>query len=93
MLRELLALLSEGKTLSHENIAERLHTTPEAIAARLDFLHHAGYLRKVCAVKDCGKKCAGCPLSGAPQNGAILWETMNINKLNRRSIYGKAKQP
>jgi DNA-binding Lrp family transcriptional regulator len=76
MMRELLALLSEGETLSCENIAERLHTTPEAIAARLDFLHHAGYLRKICVVNDCGKKCAGCSLSGAPQNGAVLWEAV-----------------
>jgi DNA-binding Lrp family transcriptional regulator len=76
MLRELLALLSEGNTLSQYDIAERLHTTPEAIAARLDFLHRGGYLRKVCAVNDCGKKCAGCPLSGTPQNGAILWEAV-----------------
>jgi hypothetical protein len=36
MLRELLALLSEGNTLSQYDLAERLHTTPEAIAARLD---------------------------------------------------------
>jgi DNA-binding Lrp family transcriptional regulator len=77
MMRELLALLSEGKTLSHENIAERLHTTPEAIAARLDFLHHAGYLRKVCAVNDCGKKCAGCPLvNAAPPNVPAIWEAV-----------------
>jgi predicted ArsR family transcriptional regulator len=74
MMRELLALLSEGKTLSHENIAERLHTAPEAIAARLDFLHHAGYLRKICTPNDCGKKCTGCPGAGAPQNSAVLWE-------------------
>ncbi|MDR1533113.1 MAG: FeoC-like transcriptional regulator [Clostridiales bacterium] len=75
MLRELLALLSEGRTLSHENIAERLNTTPEAIAVRLEFLHRSGYLRKVCAVKDCGKKCAGCPLgSAAPGNISIIWE-------------------
>jgi DNA-binding Lrp family transcriptional regulator len=76
MLREMLALLQEGKTFSQYDLAERLHITPEAIAARLDFLHRAGCLRKVRAVKGCGKKCAACPLAGAPQNGAVLWEAV-----------------
>jgi DNA-binding Lrp family transcriptional regulator len=77
MLRELLALLSEGNTLSQYNLAERLHATPEAIAARLDFLHRSGYLRKACAVKNCGKKCAGCPIANAaPLNSPVLWEAV-----------------
>ncbi|MDR1147108.1 MAG: FeoC-like transcriptional regulator [Spirochaetaceae bacterium] len=77
MLRELLALLSEGKTFSYEDIAERLHTTPEAITARLDFLHRRGYLRKVCAVKHCGKRCAGCPIgNAAPLNVPAIWEAV-----------------
>jgi DNA-binding Lrp family transcriptional regulator len=76
MLRELLALLEEGKTLSQYDLAERLHITPEAIAVRLDFLHRSGYLRNACTVKNCGKKCAGCPLAGTPQNGAVLWEAV-----------------
>jgi predicted ArsR family transcriptional regulator len=80
MLRELLALLSEGDTLSQHKLAERLGTTPEAIAARLDFLHRAGYLRKVCAAgaaEGCGKKCAGCPTSNAaPGNAPVFWEAV-----------------
>ncbi|MDR3114523.1 MAG: FeoC-like transcriptional regulator [Treponema sp.] len=66
MMRELLALLREGKTFSQYDLAQRLNTTPQAIAARLDFLHHAGYLRNIRAVKDCGKQCAGCQ-SEAPR--------------------------
>jgi DNA-binding Lrp family transcriptional regulator len=82
MLRELLVLLSEGKTFSNENIAERLHTTPEVIEARLDFLHRSGYLRKVCAVKDYGKQCAGCKLACAgrnavPQNPFFILEAVD----------------
>jgi predicted ArsR family transcriptional regulator len=83
MLRELLALLSEGNTLSQHELAERLGTTPEAMAARLDFLHRAGYLRKVCAVDavdaaaGCGKKCAACPLgNAAPRNAPVIWEAV-----------------
>jgi DNA-binding Lrp family transcriptional regulator len=70
-------LLSEEKTLSQYDLAERLHTRPETVLASLDFLHRAGYLRKTCAVNDCGKKCAGCSGCGVPQNGAVLWELMN----------------
>jgi DNA-binding Lrp family transcriptional regulator len=77
MLRELLALLREGKTLSQYDLAERLNTTPQAIAARLDFLHRAGYLRKVCVVKNCGKQCAGCPIGSAvPGNVPAVWEAV-----------------
>jgi DNA-binding Lrp family transcriptional regulator len=77
MLRELLALLQEGKTLSQYDLAERLNTTPQVIAARLDFLNHAGYLRKACAVKDCGKQCAGCLIeNAAPLNVPAIWEAV-----------------
>jgi DNA-binding Lrp family transcriptional regulator len=74
MLQELAALLKEEKTFSQYELAERLNTTPELIAARLDFLHRAGYLRKICAAGDCGTKCAGCASGGTPKNGAVLWE-------------------
>jgi biotin operon repressor len=77
MLSEMLASLSDGKTLSQYDLTERLNTTPEAIAARLDFLHRAGYLRKVCTVKDCGRKCAGCPIANAaPLNVPAVWEAV-----------------
>jgi hypothetical protein len=49
-----------------------------SLTARLDFLHRLGYLRKVCAVKNCGKKCAGCPsANAAPLNSPVLWEAVN----------------
>jgi DNA-binding Lrp family transcriptional regulator len=77
MLREILASLSEGKTFSQYDLAERLHITPEAVAARLDFLHRGGYLRKACAAGDCGKKCAACPIgNAAPGNVSAVWEAV-----------------
>jgi predicted ArsR family transcriptional regulator len=77
MFAEILALLSEGKTFSQYDLAERLHITPEAVAARLDFLHHAGYLRNICAPKGCGKQCAGCPIGNAvPGNVPAIWEVV-----------------
>jgi DNA-binding Lrp family transcriptional regulator len=74
MLQELVALLREGKTFSQYDLAERLNTTPELIAARLDFLDRTGILRKICVVRDCGTKCAGCASEKMPHNGAVLWE-------------------
>jgi predicted ArsR family transcriptional regulator len=75
MCAKILALLSEGKTLSQYDLAKRLNTTTETVAARLDFLYHAGYLRKACAVKDCGKQCRGCPIANIALGGApIFWE-------------------
>ena len=78
MLSEILALMSEGKIFSQHELAERLHTTPEAVTARLDFMRRTGYLRKICTAKDCGKKCAGCMSESAEQgNFPILWEVTN----------------
>jgi DNA-binding Lrp family transcriptional regulator len=75
MLREILASLSEGKTLSQYDLAERLRTTPEAVAARIDFLRRAGYLRETCAAGNCGGKCAGCPMANAARgNPPAVWE-------------------
>jgi hypothetical protein len=78
MLSEILNSLSEGRTLSQHDLAARLNATPDAIAARLEFLHRAGYLRKVCAAEgDCGKKCAGCS-GGNAVSGAVpvIWEAV-----------------
>jgi predicted ArsR family transcriptional regulator len=78
MMRELLALLPEEKTLSQYDLAERLGTTPQAVAARLDFLCRAGYLRKVCVVENCGRQCAGCPTkNAAPLSSPAIWEVVN----------------
>jgi DNA-binding Lrp family transcriptional regulator len=77
MMRELLNLLSEGKTRTQYEMAEQFGATPERIAASIDFLHRAGYLRKVCAAGDCGKKCAGCVGGSAmPENYPAVWEVV-----------------
>jgi DNA-binding Lrp family transcriptional regulator len=74
MLREMLALLSEGKMVSQYDLADRLNATTETIAARLDFLHRAGYLRKICAVKNCSKSCHGCMGCGPETAPPVMWE-------------------
>jgi biotin operon repressor len=75
MRAEILALLSEGKTLSQYDLAKRLNTTTKTVAAHIDFLHRTGYLRKVCTVKNCGKQCAGCRIANAALGDApVVWE-------------------
>jgi DNA-binding Lrp family transcriptional regulator len=77
MLSEILASLSEGKTLSQYELAERLNTTPEIIADRVDFLQRVGYLRKACLVKNCGKKCARCPIGDVtPEDSLAVLEAV-----------------
>jgi DNA-binding Lrp family transcriptional regulator len=77
MCAEILALLLEEKTLSQYDLAERLNTTTETVSARIDFLYRAGYLRKICAVKNCGKQCAGCPIADTALGDApVVWEAV-----------------
>lgn len=56
-MEELLALLADGNSWSAETLAARLQTTGEEIKRQMEFLEHAGYLRRV---KSCESGCAGC---------------------------------
>jgi predicted ArsR family transcriptional regulator len=50
MVSALLDALREEKTFSQFELADRLHTTPEAVMAGLEFLKEGGYVRQqVCA--------------------------------------------
>lgn len=77
MVSALLDVLHEGKTFSQFELAERLHTTLETLGAEIDFLHRAGYIKRVCMPQTCGKKCAGCPVKeNALCHSFTLWETV-----------------
>ncbi|MDR1623040.1 MAG: FeoC-like transcriptional regulator [Synergistaceae bacterium] len=95
MLGKLLDLLAEGKTLSQYDLAERLNATPQAIAASLDFLNHAGYLRKVCPAKICcGKQCAACPfVSAALENPPALWEAVRMKEGREADFHAPRPYP
>jgi hypothetical protein len=74
MVSALFDALHEGKTFSQFDLAGRLHTTPEAVMAGLDFLKKSGYVRQVCVQGNCSKKCAGCAGGCAvPWNAFSFW--------------------
>jgi hypothetical protein len=80
MVTALLDALREGKTFSQFELADRFHTTPEAVMAGLEFLKRGGYVKQVCAQGDCSKKCAGCAGctggNAALRNSFSIWEAM-----------------
>lgn len=67
-MEELLSLLKDGHSRSVEMLAAELNTTTDDILRRMDFLEHAGLIRRVlntgkgCSAAGCSS-CSGC--SGA----------------------------
>ena len=80
MVTALLDALHEGKTFSRFELADRLHTTPEAVMAGLGFLKEGGYVRRFCTPGDCSRKRAARAGRGggnaAPGNSFSIWEAM-----------------
>jgi hypothetical protein len=77
MVSALLNALHEKKTFSQFELADRFHTTPEAVMAGLAFLKEGGYVRQVCAQAGCSKKCAACPGGNAAlRNSFSVWEVV-----------------
>ena len=80
MVTALLNALHEGKTFSQFELANRFHTTPEAVMAGLEVLKEGGYVRRFCTPGDCSKKCAACAGCGggnaAPGNSFSIWEAL-----------------
>jgi hypothetical protein len=77
MVSALLDALHEKKTYTQFELADRLHTTPEAVMAGLEFLKEGGYVRHVCAQGGCSKKCAACPGGNTPLgNSFSVWEAV-----------------
>jgi transcription elongation factor len=78
MVSELLKVLHEGKTFSQFELADRFHTTPEAVMAGMEFLKKGGYVKQGCVQGGCSKKCAGCTGGNtAPWNSFSLWTAVN----------------
>lgn len=72
---ELLYLLKQGEAWSVEALAERLHTSPEDIRRKLEYLEHTGYLSREKACTGCCSGCSahckeGMSFTGLP----VLWE-------------------
>lgn len=74
-MQELLELMKDGRAWSIEELALGLSTTSEDIKRQMEFLEHAGFLKRVIS---CGQSCKGCTAhcgSGAGLAGApTFWE-------------------
>lgn len=74
-MQKLLDLLKDGHARTTVMLACELHTTPEDIRRKLEYMERAGIIRRVsCAAASCGgEKCgsrAGCRGGGKKGNGS-----------------------
>lgn len=77
MIDQLRAMLKRGGTLTLEQIAHELDTTPEMIVQLLDHLERNGLLRQIS--RDCQATCDGCYLAQACARsaGQRIWSSVN----------------
>lgn len=75
MLEKILTEVRAGGTLEINALAERLHTTPELVAAMIEHLQRVGYLDPY---QTCSETCSSCSLQSACQakghGGVRLWQ-------------------
>lgn len=71
---ELLELMKEGRAWSVEELAVRLHTTPEEIKREMEFLEHAGYLKRVKENPGCGGCSSRCQTGELVGGMPVFWE-------------------
>jgi len=64
MLQEILHALQSDQTLSTEQLAKKLDTTPQMVLAMLQHLETLGYLKQL---DTCTEACAQCPLGSICQ--------------------------
>ena len=68
---ELLDLLKDGRARSVEELALSLRTNVEDVRRRMEYLEHAGYLRRVGSCgHSCSSHCGGGLTAGLP----VMWE-------------------
>lgn len=88
---ELIELLKDGKSRTPEMLAEELNTSVEKVKRDIDFLEHAGVIKRIvftgsqnaghscngCNACGTGKKtCAGCMPKDGFQNMGTMWEVV-----------------
>lgn len=78
-MEEILDLMKEGKAWSVEALARQLHTTPEDIRRKMEYLEQMGYLKKTEA---CGHHCSGCTSHCSDgisdENMPVFWEVTHL---------------
>ena len=60
MLQQLLQALQTDRTLTTDELAKQLQTTPQMVVAMLEYLEKSGLLKKIEA---CDEDCGGCQLA------------------------------
>jgi len=66
MLQKLLQALQSNETLSTEQLAKQLSTTPQMVLVMLEHLEALGYIHQV---ESCTEACSQCPLSNVCHTG------------------------
>ena len=74
MLDKLMAVMQRGGTITIDQVARELNTTPEVAAGMLEHLARTGWLRDL--TSDCGRACGGCALAGecGPRKRGRVWQ-------------------
>ncbi len=74
MLDQLMAMLQRGGTVTLEQVARELDTTPEVAAGMLEHLARAGWLRNLAS--ECHQACGGCALARecGPNPRGRVWQ-------------------
>ena len=77
MLDELMLILQRGGSISIDQIARELDTTPEMIAQLIDHLARNGRLKQIGG--DCNAPCTGCYLaqSCTRSSSERIWSSVN----------------
>ncbi|MCR5283554.1 MAG: hypothetical protein K6E18_09305 [Lachnospiraceae bacterium] len=86
-MEELLTLLGDGHARTIEHLAMELDTSIEDVERKIEFLEHAGRIRRVVFCRGGCNGCSGCSTKGSdgvmckgcmPENGfqnmGVMWE-------------------
>ncbi|MCR4788184.1 MAG: Lrp/AsnC family transcriptional regulator [Lachnospiraceae bacterium] len=91
-MKKLLELLKDGNSRTPEELARELETTRDDVLRQMDFLEHAGVIRKVPFMNEsngcstcascsgceggCAAECKGCVPQNAKMNMGTMWEVV-----------------
>jgi DeoR/GlpR family transcriptional regulator of sugar metabolism len=77
MLDKLISILQDGGSISIDQIARELDTTPEMIAQLIDHLQRNGRLKQIGG--DCNVPCTGCYLAQSCNRSSAerIWSSVN----------------
>ncbi len=95
-MEELLNLLKDGHARTLQMLAQQLGTDTKDVVRQIEYLEHAGIIRRVlseqvscngctgcsgCASAEDGKACKGCLPDGGFKNMGQMWEVTNTKEV------------